>query len=73
MMKQSNVTTNLPFPNFAGVLQNGQNTGRKRIMTESKIASARKLLADCTPPADVAKDLGISVPTLYRWVPVWQQ
>jgi len=42
--------------------------GRKRIMTGSKIASAKKLLAGGTPPADVAKDLSVSVPTLYRWV-----
>ncbi len=47
----------------------GRLPGRKRLMTDSKIASAKKLLANGTPPADVAKDLGISIPTLYRWVP----
>ena len=36
-------------------------------MTESKIESAKKLLASGVP----AKDLGVSVPTLYRWVPAW--
>lgn len=51
----------------------GRLPGRKRIMTESKIASAKKLLVGGTPPADVAKDLGVSVPTLYRWVPARQQ
>ncbi|MGY2743137.1 DNA invertase Pin-like site-specific DNA recombinase [Arthrobacter sp. UYCu723] len=37
-------------------------------MTDSKITSAKKLLADGTPPRDVARGLGISVPTLYRWI-----
>ena len=39
-------------------------------MTESKIASARKLLASGMPPKDVAQNLGVSVATLYRWLPV---
>jgi len=38
-------------------------------MTDSKIVSAKKLLASGVPPKDVAKNLGVSVPTLYRWVP----
>jgi len=38
-------------------------------MTASKVESAKKLLAGGTPPKDVAKNLGVSVPTLYRWVP----
>lgn len=47
----------------------GRIGGRKRIMTESKIKSARKLLSSGYAPKDVAKDLGISVATLYRWLP----
>ena len=47
----------------------GRVGGRKRVMTESKIKSAKKLLADGIPPKDVAQDLGVSVPTLYRWLP----
>lgn len=47
----------------------GRIGGRKRQMTDSKIKSARKLLADGIPPKEVAKNLGVSVPTLYRWVP----
>lgn len=43
--------------------------GRKRQMTDSKIESAKKLLASGIPPRDVAKNLGVSVPTLYRWIP----
>ena len=49
--------------------QLGRKGGRKRQMTDSKIASAKKLLANGVPPRDVAKDLGVSVPTLYRWIP----
>ena len=47
----------------------GRIGGRKRRMTDSKIASARKLLQSGAPPRDVARDLGVSVPTLYRWLP----
>ena len=49
--------------------QLGRKGGRKRQMTDSKIESAKKLLASGVPPKDVAKNLGVSVPTLYRWVP----
>ncbi len=47
----------------------GRKGGRKRKMTVSKIASARKLLAGGVPPRDVAKNMGVSIPTLYRWIP----
>ncbi|CAA9891564.1 hypothetical protein METHB2_440010 [Candidatus Methylobacter favarea] len=36
-------------------------------MTDSKIEFTQKLLANGVPPRDVAKNLGVSVPTLYRW------
>jgi len=49
--------------------QRGRKGGRKRQMTDSKIESAKKLLANGVPPRDVAKNLGVSVPTLYRWIP----
>jgi len=49
--------------------QLGRKGGRKRQMTDSKIESAKKLLADGVPPRDVAKNIGVSVPTLYRWIP----
>ena len=49
--------------------QLGRKGGRRRQMTESKIESAKKLLANGVPPRDVATNLGISVPTLYRWIP----
>lgn len=49
--------------------QLGRRGGRKPKMTDSKIESAKKLLASGIPPRDVARNLGVSIPTLYRWVP----
>ena len=49
--------------------QLGRKGGRKPKMTQSKVNSARQLLSVGTPPKDVARNLGVSVPTLYRWVP----
>ena len=53
--------------------QIGRKVGRKPKMTDSKIESAKKLLASGVPARDVAKNLGVSVPTLYRWVPASAQ
>jgi len=47
----------------------GRTGGRKRLMTDTKISSAKQLLASGSAPKDVARDLGVSVPTLYRWIP----
>jgi DNA invertase Pin-like site-specific DNA recombinase len=47
----------------------GRKGGRKRRMTDSKIESAKKLLANGMPPRDVALNLNVSIPTLYRWIP----
>lgn len=47
----------------------GRVGGRPPKMTKSKLVSAKKLLAAGVPPRDVAKDLGVSLPTLYRWLP----
>jgi DNA invertase Pin-like site-specific DNA recombinase len=49
--------------------QLGRRGGRKPRMTDSKIESAKKLLVSGIPPRDVARNLGVSIPTLYRWVP----
>lgn len=49
--------------------QQGRTGGRKPKMTPSKIASAKNLLASGIPAKEVAKNLGVSVATLYRWVP----
>ncbi|WP_276309079.1 recombinase family protein, partial [Specibacter cremeus] len=49
--------------------EQGRIGDRKRLMTESKVRSARMLLNQGTPPREVASSLGVSVPTLYRRVP----
>jgi len=49
--------------------QLGRRGGRKRKMTESKIESAKKLLANGVSACEVAHNLNVSIPTLYRWVP----
>jgi DNA invertase Pin-like site-specific DNA recombinase len=49
--------------------EQGRIGGRKRIMTDSKIESAKTLLASGLTPKEVARNLGVSIPTLYRWVP----
>jgi len=47
----------------------GRIGGRPRRMTRGKMESARQLLAGGMPPRDVARNLAVSVPTLYRWLP----
>ena len=47
----------------------GRTGGRKRLMTDSKIESAKKLLASGISARQVAANLGVSIPTLYRWIP----
>jgi DNA invertase Pin-like site-specific DNA recombinase len=47
----------------------GRIGGRRRSMTPSKLDAAKQLLASGVPARDVASNLGISIPTLYRWIP----
>lgn len=47
----------------------GRIGGRPRTMTPEKVSAAERLLRDGTPPRDVAAVIGVSLPTLYRWVP----
>ncbi len=54
---------------LASAREQGRVGGRKRKMTESKMQSAKKLLSEGIPPREVAFNLGVSVPTLYRWIP----
>lgn len=42
----------------------GRKEGRKPKMTDSRIESAKKLLASGVPPKDTASKLGVSVPAL---------
>jgi DNA invertase Pin-like site-specific DNA recombinase len=54
---------------LAATKAKGRIGGRKRKMTESKIESAKQLLSSGSLPKDVVQNIGISVATLYRWVP----
>jgi len=54
---------------LAAAKQMGRVGGRKRIMTESKIVAAKKLMASRMGHHEIAKELGISIATLYRWIP----
>ena len=47
----------------------GRTGGRRRLMTASKIEAAKKLMDSGVPPKEVAANLGVSIPTLYRWIP----
>ena len=51
----------------------GRKGGRKPKMNDSKIESAKKLLSSGVPPKEVAKNLGVSVSTLYRLLPASTQ
>ena len=51
----------------------GRKGGRRPKMTAGKIESARRLLETGMPAKDVARSLGVSVPTLYRWLPASKQ
>ena len=54
---------------LAAARKKGRIGGRKRLMTESKIEAAKKLFEAGALPKDIANDLGVSIPTLYRWLP----
>lgn len=47
----------------------GRTGGRPRRMTQEKIVAVRELLANGTAVRDAAAAVGVSVPTLYRWLP----
>lgn len=49
--------------------QQGQTGGRERKMTDSNLESAKKMIADGVPRKEVARNLNVSVRTLYRWIP----
>ena len=49
--------------------KSGRPPGCKRLMTDRKIAAAKQLLAQGISAADVAHNVGVSIPTLYRWIP----
>jgi DNA invertase Pin-like site-specific DNA recombinase len=47
----------------------GRVGGRPRQMTNDKVNAVRELLASGTTVKDAAAAVGVSVPTLYRWLP----
>lgn len=47
----------------------GRKGGRPRVMTDAKRSAAARLLDAGSSPAEVAEAIGVSVPTLYRWLP----
>ena len=51
----------------------GRTGGRKRKMDDSRIAAAKQLLLNGKSPREVARNLGVSIPTLYRWLPAAKQ
>jgi len=54
---------------LAAAKKRGRVGGRKRLMTPGKVEAAKKLLSEGMPPKEVANNLGVSIPTLYRWCP----
>jgi transposase len=42
-------------------------------MTENKVKAAKNLFAQGMLPKDVAQNLEISIPTLYKWIPASEQ
>ena len=51
----------------------GRKGGRKRKLTDSKLSAAKKLLENGVLPKDVANNLGVSLATLYRWIPAGEK
>lgn len=47
----------------------GRIGGRLCQMTDDKIKAVRKLLAAGTSVEDTAAAVGVSIPTVYRWLP----
>ena len=51
---------------LAAARKRGRVGGRKRLMTPSKVKSAKKLLENGLPPREVADNLGVSIPTFFK-------
>ncbi len=52
--------------------QKGNRPGRKPLMGESVIEMAKARLASGKTVKEVAEELGVSIPTFYRWLPARQ-
>ena len=51
----------------------GRIGGRPRLMTGGKVDAAQRLLDGGISPREVASTLGMSVATLYRWLPAGER
>ncbi len=51
----------------------GRFGGCKRTMTDSRINAAKKLIESGLTYQEVALNLGVTLPTLYRWLPASDQ
>lgn len=49
--------------------KDGRIGGRPKVMTAGRIDAAKKLVASGMTVAEVARTLGVSVPTMYRYLP----
>jgi DNA invertase Pin-like site-specific DNA recombinase len=58
-----------PQAGLKAAREKGRVGGRPRQMTQEKVMAAKELLANGTAVRDVAEAVGVSVPTLYRWLP----
>ncbi len=54
---------------LAAARARGRVGGRPVKMLPHKLEAAKKLIAQGLPVTDVAKAIGVSAPTLYRWLP----
>lgn len=54
---------------IVGLVAGRRKMGRRPKMSAAKIAEAKKLRTSGVPVKVVAKNLGVSIQTLYRWVP----
>ena len=66
---EKNLVRDRTLAGLQAARERGRVGGRPRSMSDEKLAAAKRLLRDGTPPKDVAKIIGVSVPTLYRWLP----
>lgn len=68
--KMAGTTESVVEDDHAHCAQTAVNTpGGRRVMTAGKIEEAKKLPASGMPVRDVAQALGVSMPSIYRWIP----
>jgi DNA invertase Pin-like site-specific DNA recombinase len=66
---EKNLVRDRTLAGLQAARKRGRIGGRPRTMSDDKLRTAKRLLRDGTPPRDVAEIIGVSVPTLYRWLP----